>query len=466
MTQPNNNNQLLKLLGVGFGIAATVGGTIGSGILRRPGPIAEDIGDPSLIMFLWLAVGIYAFFGVLCVIELALTMPQAGAWYVYSKRALGSYFGFLTGITSWFGTVSALGFGAYTFAEYISLLTGWSAYNQLMAIGLLVFFTILHYMGTRIGDRAQKILAAAVAIALILFVMVCFTLGGNVSTPAFEQTMSNTAKPALIFGIIAALQSIFYAYDGWHTATYFTEENTDPVKTMPKAMITGVLVVIGVYLLVNAAILYVMPIDYLKGKELAAADAMGLIFGDNAKRYVTMFLLLSVIGITNSQVMFAPRVLYSMGRDKLFGAFATKVNAEGTPYLALFATTTLSVFMILIGKRTCGMLSDIASFFFVLSYTFGFISLIRLRYKEPNLARPYKAPFFPVLPIILTILSFLFLIGAISEDLKSSKMSFISQIGSIFKLQFDNLGLSIYAFLFLILSYPLFVLVKKINNSN
>lgn len=457
------NNQLLKLLGVGFGIAATVGGTIGSGILRRPGPIAESIGDPTLIMFLWLAVGIYAFFGVLCVIELALSMPQAGAWYVYARRALGSYFGFLTGTTSWFGTVSALGFGAYTFAEYVSLLTGWSDYNQLMAIGLLVFFTILHYLGTRIGDKTQQILAATVALALILFVIVCFTMGGNITTPAFEQTMSNTAKPAMIFGIIAALQSIFYAYDGWHTATYFTEENTDPIKTMPKAMITGVLVVIGVYLLVNAAILYVIPMEYLKGKELAAADAMGLIFGENAKRYVTLFLLLSVIGITNSQVMFAPRVLYSMGRDKLFGKFATVINKEGTPYMALFCTSILSIILILIGKKTCGMLSDIASFFFVLSYTFGFISLIKLRYSEPEMPRPFKAPLFPVLPIVLTVLSFLFLIGAISEDLKSSEMSFLSQLASIFKLQFDNLGLSVYAFLFLILSYPIYLLVRKWN---
>ena len=96
-----HNTQLLKLLGIGFGIAATMGGTIGTGILRKPGPIAEQVGDPILILLLWLAVGFYAFLGVLCVIELAVSMPQAGSWYVYARRAFGNYFGFLTGFTSW-----------------------------------------------------------------------------------------------------------------------------------------------------------------------------------------------------------------------------------------------------------------------------------------------------------------------------------------------------------------------------
>lgn len=436
------NNQLLKLLGVGFGIAATIGGTIGTGILRKPGPIAESVGDPTLILLLWLAVGLYAFLGVLCVIELAVSMPQAGAWYVYARRAFGNYFGFLTGITSWFGTVAALGFGAYTFAEYLALISGNDGHLQETAIGILFFFTILHWLGTKLGDKAQQILTYSNTVGLLVFISVCFIYGQNISSEQLKATVEATAKPALLIGIISALQAIFYTYDGWHTATYFTEENKDPAKTMPKAMITGVIAIIVIYFLVNAAILYVLPLETLKTSKLAAADAMGIIFGQDAIKYVTIFLLISVLGITNSQTMFAPRVIYSMGRDGLFGKFTTVVSKTGTPYLALFLTSGLSIMLILSGKDTCGILSDIATFFFVMSYAAGFVSLIRLRKTEPDLPRPFKAPFYPYLPIFLTILSVLFLIGAIYSDQASSK----------------------YGLIFLVLSYPLYLLVKKLNS--
>jgi APA family basic amino acid/polyamine antiporter len=120
--QKEDSNKLLKLLGVGFGIAVTVGGTIGTGILRKPGPIAANLGDHSIIMLVWALVSLYAFLGVLCTIELGVSVPRAGAWYVYARRAFGDYVGFVTGITSWLGTVAALGFGAYTMSEYIALI--------------------------------------------------------------------------------------------------------------------------------------------------------------------------------------------------------------------------------------------------------------------------------------------------------------------------------------------------------
>lgn len=111
------NKPLWKVLGMGFGIAVTLGGTVGTGILRKPGPIADQLQNPLLISSLWIFVGIYALLGVSCVLELSLSLPKAGAWYVYAERAFGKYIGFLVGISSWLGTVTALGFGAYTFAN-------------------------------------------------------------------------------------------------------------------------------------------------------------------------------------------------------------------------------------------------------------------------------------------------------------------------------------------------------------
>jgi APA family basic amino acid/polyamine antiporter len=160
MSTKNSSGHLLKLLGVGFGIAVTLGGTIGTGILRKPGVIASQIGDPYWILAIWFAVGLYAFLGVLCAIELAVAMPQAGAWYVYARKAFGNYFGFVTGITSWLGTVSALGFGAYTLSEYMALLFPvLDASIRWISIGLLILLIGFHWTGTKSAGKSQEIMA-------------------------------------------------------------------------------------------------------------------------------------------------------------------------------------------------------------------------------------------------------------------------------------------------------------------
>jgi basic amino acid/polyamine antiporter, APA family len=442
MTQ--KDNQLLKLLGVGFGVAVTVGGTIGTGILRKPGPIAAQLGDPWLILLLWLAVGIYALMGVLCAVELAISMPQAGSWYVYARRAFGNYFGFLTGITSWFGTVAALGFGAYTMSEYISLLMpGLDAQNQLMAIIILVLLTGFHWLGTKSAGKSQEVLAFIKALGLIIFVIFCFSYGQAPTLSETQAGMEKTLLPVSFIAIITAFQAIFYTYDGWHTATYFSEENKDPARTLPKSMVMGVLTIIIIYLLVNAAILYVLPMEKLMTSKLAAADAVQQIFGDASAKVVTLFLMISILGIVNAQIMFAPRVIFSMSRDKLFFPAASRVNSMGTPSVAMPLTSILSAGLILSGKDTCGILSDIATFFFVMSYAAGFAALIRLRETEPELARPYKVPWFPYLPYALLILSLLFLAGAVYTDLNSSK----------------------YALIFLLFSYPVYTAVSRFNAS-
>ena len=438
------NNSLLKLLGVGFGIAVTIGGTIGTGILRKPGPIAAYIGEPWIILSLWLVVGLYAIFGVLCAIELAIAIPQAGAWYVYARRAFGNYIGFLTGITSWLGTVAALGFGAYTFSEYIALLRpDLEHYIAVMSIALLVMLTLFHWLGTKSAGKSQEILAIIKFLGLLAFVIACFIFGHTPTSSMTTETVTKTSSGLTLIAVVSALQAIFYTYDGWHTATYFTEENTEPAKTLPKSMISGVLLIIVIYMLVNAAILYALPMALLQGSKLAAADTIKYLFGEGFSKIVTIFLMVSILGIVNAQIMFAPRVIFSMGRDGLFFKKATIVNDKGTPAVAMPLTALLSVLLILSGKETCGKLSDIATFFFVLSYMAGFASLIKLRIDGPDLSKSYRAPFFPYLPGVLIVLSLGFLLGAVVADLNSS----------------------MYALIFIVCSYPIFMLVKYLNTN-
>ncbi|MVM39907.1 amino acid permease [Spirosoma sp. HMF3257] len=431
-------NQLKKLLGVGFGVAVTIGGTIGTGILRKPGPIAQDIGNPTLIIAVWLIVGVYALAGSLSVMELGTMLPKAGGWYVYARRAFGNYAGFVIGISSWLGSVSAMAFGAAVMSEYIALLfPSMADYQKIVAIGILTAFVAFHSIGVQLASRAQEVMSLLKGVGLLAFVVVCFVV-----TPDQPATVSATAIRPLAeggvwIGILAALQSVFYTYDGWHTAAYFTEEDVDPSRNLPRSMMSGVLLIIGIYILVNLALLYVLPVETLAGSKLPAADAVQVLFGPGSAQVVTFLLMISIMGIINAQIMFNPRVIFAMGRDGLFFRFVTHVNSGGTPTYATVLTAGASTLMIL--TNTYSKLSDIATFFFVLCYASAFAALIRLRQTEPDLARPVHAWGYPFTTWTLLIASLAFLLGVVIGDFSSS----------------------LYAVAFIAVSYPVYRLIKQ-----
>jgi APA family basic amino acid/polyamine antiporter len=410
-------NQLWKVLGTTFGVAVTLGGTVGTGILRKPGPIAAALHSPTLIIALWVLVAIYALLGVSCVLELSLSIPKAGAWYGYAERAFGRYIGFLVGLSSWLGTVTALGFGAYTFSEYLAILFPLlTSYLVSCSLGILILLWAFHQLGVVLAGKSQEWLSGIKALALLFFIGICAFMGNG---GAISESPSAPIGLPLWSGIMTALLSIFYAFDGWHTAAYFTEENKNPEKTMPKSMFIGVIVVALIYIMINIAILYSLPFSILSQSKLAAADTMTYIFGANMGRWITLFLMVSILGILNTQVMFAPRVIFSMSRDGLFFKKASEINAVGSPSFATHITLALACLFLLVGKEINERLSDIATFFFVASYLSGFAALIKLRIKEPNLHRPFQVWAYPYLPILLVFLSSLFLLGTLLTNLQS-----------------------------------------------
>jgi basic amino acid/polyamine antiporter, APA family len=438
-TETKRSSGLLRLLGVGFGIAVTIGGTIGTGILRRPGSIAQELGDPWLILLVWVVVGVYALLGSLSVIELGTMIPKAGAWYVFSRRAFGDFAGFLIGIASWFGSISAMAFGASVMGEYCALLVpAWTPHIRVIAILILVAFVAFHWVGVRLASKAQEVMSFVKAVGLLAFVAVCYTYTPNEPLD-FSETNKLPIQGTLIVALLGALQSVFYTYDGWHTAAYFTEEDVNPSRNLPRSMMGGVLLIVTIYLLVNLALFHVLPLNELAASKLPAADAIQRIYGPASAKAVTFLLMISIMGIINAQIMFNPRVLFAISRDGLFHkAFAT-VNKGGTPGAAMLLTASLCALMILTG--TYGKLSDIASFFFVLCYASGFASLIRLRHTEPTLPRPFRAWGYPYITWAMLVASLAFLVGVIIGDPFSSA----------------------YAVGFLVLSYPAYLLVKKLN---
>ena len=174
------------------------------------------------------------------------SVPKAGAWYVYAQRAFGDYTGFVVGINSWLGTCSALGFGVYTMSEYLALLIpSLVGKEPFVAAAILIILTCIHWYGVALASTFQNIMSVLKGIGLFAFIIICYVYGKEVSPGQLSSTTSQiVATGSWIAPVIFSLQAIFYTYDGWHTAAYFTEEDRDPTKNLPRSMIGGVLLII------------------------------------------------------------------------------------------------------------------------------------------------------------------------------------------------------------------------------
>lgn len=430
--------KLLKVLGVGFGLAVAVGGTVGVGILRNPGGVAEQLGSVWLIALAWTLGGVYCLLGANYTAELATMMPKAGGFYVFSERAFGRYGAFVVGWSDYLNGTLALGFISVVFGEYAAALFApdLAGGRVIFSVSIIVIITVFNLIGVRAGSGIQKITSLLKALALLAFVAACFVFGGQ-NNPA---NAVNAPAPAASSGLVAfvlAFQMVLSTYDGWYAPIYFSEEDTDPANNLPRSMFGGIVLVTAIYLLVNLALVYVLPMSQLAGSKFAGSDAMNLIFGERSGQIITILALLSLVGIINAVTMLQTRILFGMGRDGLFTKKAAVVNKGGTPVFALLTSAALVIILTAVG--TFELLLGIATFFVVTFTLLTIVAFFVLRRREPDAPRPFRARFYPFAPaLMLVIAAFLLLSFVYSNPLPS-----------------------LYAIAVLALSYPIFRLVEK-----
>lgn len=429
-------NQLQKSLGLSFNIAVLIGGTIGVGILRTPGTIAEMLGNYWLIIASWLFGGLYVLLGANSYAELATMLPKAGGSYNYIKRAFGEYAGFLSGWFDYITNVIPPAFYCIVISEYIIILfPALASYSTIMAIALLVGFVLIHLSGLKNGSAIQQITSLLKVICFVALVVACFMYSG-VEVPAIK-TDTTVFQIGLVFGFFKSLQLIIGTYNGWNSVCFFAEENDDPGKNIPKSLYSGVLLVVAIYVLVNAAFFHVLPVETLAKSNLAAADVAKILFGENGAIIVTVISIFSLISILNAFMMIPPRILYGLSRDGFFTEKGTTVNKGGTPIVALLVSSLFSLFLICIGSFE--VLFSFAAFISIIVWGLAYFSLLKLRTKEPDLPRPYRSFWYPWTTILAIIASFALLIGFIYSDPES----FVIILGIT------------------AVSYPLFLVLKK-----
>lgn len=416
---PAPQGKLLRILGVGFGIAVIIGGTVAAGILRNPGKVAEHLGNPWLVLAVWLLGGIYALLGAMAVAELGTMLPQAGGFYVYTRRALGNYAGFTVGWSDWLGGSASLAFMAITVGEYAAeLVPALADHGRFLAIATLLLFAGLHWLGLRLSSRVQELTSLIKALAFLALIGACFVGAGEQAAAGFAQPTGNL--PATPFSLFIALafalqQFVIGTYDGWQGAIYFAEEDRDPARNLPRSMLGGVLCVLGIYLLVNLALLWVLPLPQLMSSKLPLADAAQILFGTHGGQIITALALVALLSALNATLFVPTRVLFALGRDQLFASQAAAVNAGGTPGVAMLLTTLAGILFVLVGGGF-NQLFAVFSFFTVVNYSACFLSLLVLRWREPNRPRPFRSWGYPWTMVLVLIASLGFLLGAILSD--------------------------------------------------
>ena len=419
--------RLLSVLGVTFGIAGAVGGTIGAGILRTPGLVASQLGSGGWVVAAWLAGGLYALLGALAAAELGASLPLAGGWYVYARRCFGDAAGFTVGWMDWIGHCTGIAWVAVTVGEYAAfLLPDLEAHQKLVGLAVLLLFTLIQLLGVEAGSGSQKLLSLAKAAAFLAVVAACFLLGGPdtraAATAAIPTDPAGLATPAgwtgLAVALVFSLQAIVTTYDGWHSPIYFSEEFSEPEDDLPRSLIGGVLAVIAIYTLFNLALMRVLPLPVIAVSSLPVADAAALLFGAFGGQAITVLALLSLAGLINASIMGAPRILYGLSRDRLFSPLVDRVNRCGTPTVALVLTSLAAGLLVLGGDFT--ILLGLAAFLYVSLYLVGIICLFALRLREPERPRPFRAWGYPWSAAIVLLGSVAFLIGALLNDTANS----------------------------------------------
>ncbi|MEB3259349.1 MAG: APC family permease [Cyanobacteriota bacterium] len=420
---PAPSGQLLSILGVGFGLAGAIGATIGAGILRTPGLVAAQLPSPPWLMGAWILGGLLALLGACCVAELSASHPRAGGWCVFAGEAFGPRVGGLVGWADWLAHCIGLAWEATTVGEIASdlLPDPFGAPHltvRLLALASLAAFLALQLVGLRVASASQDLLSLVKAVVFLALVAACFLLplpaaaGASAAAPSLGGApWPGLALPwrDLVGSCALALQAVITTYDGWVSPVYFAEEFSDPARDLPRSLIGGVLLVMGLYLLINGALLHVLPLEDLARAPLPAAEAALRLLGPPGGRLITAVALVALLGLINSVLMAAARILYGLSREGLLPPRVATVNGGGTPSAAVLLTAGMAALLVVAGSFE--RLLSLGALLYVCLPLTGVAALVRLRGQRPEAPRPFRVWAHPLPPLLVAVVSLAFLAG-------------------------------------------------------
>jgi APA family basic amino acid/polyamine antiporter len=410
---------LRRVLGVWSAASIVVGTVIGSGIFRVPKEMIGYVGSPEVVFAVWIFGGLLTLAGALTYAELAAAMPEAGGEYVYLREAYGPLWGFLYGWTQLLvaksGSIATLAtifyvylanfrpelmHACYTLPVPIGPKGGplEICYGQLLAIALILVLALVNYLGVRFGGGVQ-VSVTVVKVGLI-GALIAIGLGGGHGTAA-NYTSSIPAVGGAA-GFFAALVAALWAYDGWNNVSMVSSEIRNPQRSLPRALIAGTAGVIAIYLLTNLAYFYVLAAHEVASSDRVAATMMRVILGEPGAAAVSVAVMVSVFAAMNGSILSGARVPYAMARDGLFFRSVGRVHpVHHTPGISILALNVWAALLVLSGRFE--QLYTYVIFASWILYGMPGAAVLVLRWKRPELERPYRTLGYPWVPVLFVL---------------------------------------------------------------
>jgi basic amino acid/polyamine antiporter, APA family len=406
---------LTRSIGLPHATAMVVGTIVGASIFVQPSEVSRAVPSFGGMLLVWVAAGALTWFGASICAELSSAFPQTGGVYVFLREMFSPAAGFLWGWAMFWsmhsGIIAAI---AVIFARYLAgvLPIGGAAIPG-VAVGAIVLLSAVNYFGVRPGSAVQTGLTLTKVVAIAILLAVLFGAGASHLPVAGAGVAATDAR-----GFLRALVAGLFAFGGWHMVTYAAEETRDPRRTIPRALMIGVAVVVLVYLGLNAAYLLVLPIDRVLASARIAADAASEVAGPRAAAAISVLVMISALGAMSGIILAGPRVYYAMARDGLLFEWMGAVHPRfRTPHAAIVAQAIWSSVLVLTGTYRV--------LFTRVVYTewifFGALAVGLLRMRRSRAYAPaFRAWGFPVAPLLFATVCLVIVLNQIAADPRES----------------------------------------------
>lgn len=417
---PETTADLPRTLTFFDGAALLVGSVIGSGIFVVPSLIAQRVPEPGLVIAIWIFSGVLVLCGALTLAELGAMLPHSGGLYVYMREAYGPFWAFLYGWTIMLVAIpSSIAALTSVFLLYLKLFVPLTlAAEKGIGIGVLLGLGLVNARGAKQGAGVQNTFTILKVAGLVgLIALAVLTRRGDAAN--LLPVLPDQFSPGLMTAIGLAMISTLFAYDGWQFVSLLAGEIRDPGRNVPRSIIVGVLVVIALYVSANLAYIYVLGQPRIATAERVAADAMREMIGPVGATLIAGVILCSTFGAISANVLAGPRVLFAMGRDGLLFAQLARIHPRyETPATAIWALAIWSAVLTLTGGyEHLITMSGFANWIF---FTMIVLSVIVLRRRHPEWARPYRVTGYPLTVIVFVLVSSVFVLNTLVEAPRSS----------------------------------------------
>jgi len=422
---------LARKLGLFPATNIVVANMVGAGIFTTSGLLMQELGDPGLMLILWLAGGVLALSGALCYGELAAAMPKAGGEYAYLADLFHPLLGFLTGWVSFFVGFSAplaaasLGFSEYVGRAAPQLMDGADAVfaRKALAIGIITALAAVHLRGVDFGARVQNVLTVGKVILIVGLIGVGFALGSG-TLDDLARPGPSAATPATWKSIGLSLMWIMFAYSGWNASAYVGSEIRDPQRILPRSLLLGTGIVILLYVGLNLLFVYAATPEELRGVIAVGGLAASRLFGPTAETVISGLIAFALLSSISAMIMLGPRVYYAMAKDgHFFRAVADVHPVTRVPSTSIVLQCLIAGVMVMSG--TFDQILTYMGFCLGIFPIVAVIGLFKLRRAGPV---PFRMPAFPLPPLVFAVASVVILVLAYLERPMESSIA-IATVG-------------------------------------